>query len=115
MTIEITVSQRCTNTLDGPTSYYFAKDTTATFTLDGNSDNAQMMAGYALGGIIKAHRGDVLLVEIRFYDALVGRWVGEADTIAADELEAFVNGRMSDFAHTVHWINGKRANLIKEA
>ena len=105
MSIVITVAQRCGG--EYGQSVYFAEDTTATFSLDGNADNAQMMAGYALDGIVRAHRGDTLLVTVRLYGDLVARWVGVASTVAADELSAFVNGRMKDYRWTAVRIHNR--------
>jgi hypothetical protein len=106
MSIQITVSQRCGG--EYGQRVYFAKDCDATFSLDGNADNAQMMAGYALAGIIKAHNGDTLLIDIKLHGKRVARWVGEADTNVADEFDHFVGTRMWDFAYVCRRIDAYR-------
>lgn len=108
MTIQINISQRSdwltsseTHKSGCPRRYWFNHETNATFSLDGNPDIAQMMAGYAVAGIIRAHRGDVLLVTVQLHGKLVARWVGEASDKAADEFDTFLpSRRLDDFNYT---------------
>lgn len=97
MSIEISISQRCGGEFGQP--IYFAQDCLATFTLDGNVDNAQMMAGYAIEGMINAHAGDVLLITVRCYGKLVARYFGVSTKKLATECSEFVNGHMFDWSH----------------
>ncbi|WP_375188452.1 hypothetical protein [Sphingobium yanoikuyae] len=103
MSIEVTISQRCGGEYGQPV--YFAADCTATFSLDGNADNAQLMAGGAVENAIKAHRGDTLLIVVKLNGEIRARWMGEATDIAAQGFDDFISsGRLCDFAYTARWI-----------
>lgn len=111
--IEVTISQRCGGEYGQPV--YFAADCTATFSLDGNADNACMMAGSAVSGQIKAHRGDTLLVVVKVNGELRARWVGEANQHAADAFDSFLNGRMRDWSYEARHIVMRNENDRRRA